>query len=270
MSSGWTKTVSALDSSAGATAKSATKVSYQATPDAVHALRPRLTNSEIGPAVPLLLSHLRFRLESLDEQPLVGAVYRLYMAMERHAEQMRAAVRACLLGLLAKPAIPGEVKGLLMGCLFDDESYDWSLPSQVRYPTPKPDSPINRVSGITCDAMQRMDGSAFTYLFRSSWEKTALGRIISDDVIAVFRNPESHDLGGFSITYRNSSHRLANYFPDFLVFRKQGSEVVVDFAEPKGGDAEGPFKLAALKAYLAQNSAAGWPGRIYWGDPDSW
>jgi hypothetical protein len=183
---------------------------------------------------------------------------------------MRAALRSCLLGVAQHTGLPAEAITVLHRCLFDKEERQWRLPASVRYQRPQEGSPENKVAAIPKDAMCHDVEAEFRHLFRSSWEKSALGRVVGDTVIAVFRNPESHEQGGFSIVYRNSEKRLANYFPDFLVFRQEELGVVVDFVEPKGGDPEGLNKQAALDAYMLTHQAEGWVGRKYWGDPSTW
>ncbi len=277
MAAGWTRSSSALVSTTPdlqaalkQTPVVAPLVVYEASPDAVLALRPKLTNSELGPVLGHLLAHLTFRLESVDDQPLVGALYRLYVGLEKKADAMRAALRSCLLAVAQHTGLPDEAVTVLQRCLFDKVALQWRLPASVRYQRPQEGSPENKVATIPKDAMCHDVEAEFQHLFRSSWEKMALGRVVGDTVIAVFRNPESHEQGGFSIVYRNSEKRLANYFPDFLVFRQEESGVVVDFVEPKGGDPEGLNKQAALDAYMLAHQAEGWVGRKYWGDPKTW
>lgn len=272
---GWTVSVTTLGDAPAGTADAAipSAVKYAASPDAVLSLLPRLANSPFSPVLRDLLADLAFRLEATDPAPLIGALYRIYVAWEKHGVEMEAAVRRELHSFrAANPAVNAEASRCLEDCLCAERDFVWQLPSSVRYAVPTDDSPQDRVAFVPRDAMELSDGTAFKHLFRSSWEPKALQRVVSSSVIAVFRNPESHDQGGFSLTYTNSLGKLANFFPDFLVFHEVAGRIVVDFVEPKGGDVEGPMKRKALLAYAAKNKSAPWMGNAtdYWGDPSKW
>lgn len=275
MNDGWTVSVTtlgdALNTAPGA--EVASSVRYEASPDAVLSLLPRLANSPLSPVLRELLADLSFRLEAVDPSPLIGALYRTYVAWEKHGASMESAVRDVLLSFQAgHSGLVPEATRCLEDCLSAQRDFVWHLPQAVRYATPTEDSPQDRVSTIAREAMELPDGAAFEHVFRSSWEPKALLRVVSASVVAVFRNPESHDQGGFSLAYRNSLGRLANFFPDFLVFREVEGRIVVDFVEPKGGDIEGPNKRKAMLAYAKQHAKARWLGNAsdYWGDPTKW
>lgn len=278
MDDGWTVSITTLgdalpSASDPVVAPVASSVRYEASPDAVLSLLPRLANSALSPLLRELLAELSFQLEAVDPLPLIGALYRTYVAWEKHGTEMEAAVRAVLIAFRSEhTALAPEALRCLEDCLSAQRDFVWQLPQSVRYATPTQDSPKDRVAAISREAMELPNSGAFEHIFRSSWEPKALLRVVSASVVAVFRNPESHDQGGFSLAYQNSFGKLANFFPDFLVFHEVDGRVVVDFVEPKGGDSEGRNKRKALLAYAAQHAKAPWMGNAsdYWGDPSKW
>lgn len=89
----------------------------------------------------------------------------------------------------------------------------------------------------------------------SGWERPVLdGLLASDKIKGWYRNPPRLRERSFAVNYRDDAGEQANMFPDFLMFRDEGSGLVVDIVEPHRADeGDAPYKIVGLAEYAARH-----------------